>query len=145
MECFDRSADGSLTNWHGPYLDQPFAPEDPWGHPYVYRFPGLHSTNGYDLYSIGPDGISKTGGNDLDDISNWDKPASGTNNGERLFRDVDELLLVIPVLFGFRVVAGITSGEFRAVVLENRAADRLWFVMSILALLIVLLLPRISG
>ena len=45
---------------------------DPWGHDYVYRCPGLHSTNGFDLYSCGRDGISATGGSDPDDINNWD-------------------------------------------------------------------------
>lgn len=39
---------------------------DPWGNPYVYRYPGTHN-NDYDLYSFGPDG--KEGGDD--DITNW--------------------------------------------------------------------------
>ena len=34
--------------------------------PYVYRYPGTHNANGYDLYSLGPDGRE---GND--DITNW--------------------------------------------------------------------------
>lgn len=62
-------ADGSLTNWRGPYLDSP-SPEDPWGHEYVYRFPAVHSTNGYDVYSKGPDGVGDT----ADDIGNWQTP-----------------------------------------------------------------------
>ena len=40
------------------------------GHEYVYRCPGIHDTNGYDLYSLGPDGVGKTG----DDIGNWQTP-----------------------------------------------------------------------
>ena len=50
--------------WQGPYLDK--VPVDPWGKPYIYRFPG---TNGgdYDLYSTGPD--QREGG---DDITNWE-------------------------------------------------------------------------
>lgn len=51
--------------WGGPYLERG-VPKDPWGKPYVYRFPGTHNVSGYDLYSMGPDG------NDgKDDITNW--------------------------------------------------------------------------
>jgi general secretion pathway protein G len=53
------------TNWHGPYLDK--LPVDPWGHKYIYEYPGKHNTNGYDLFSAGPDGKAGTG----DDIGNW--------------------------------------------------------------------------
>jgi general secretion pathway protein G len=31
-------------------------PLDPWGQPYVYRNPGKYKTDGYDLYSLGPQG-----------------------------------------------------------------------------------------
>ena len=55
------NADG----WHGVYLDR--EPKDPWGKPYVYRYPGQHNTSGYDLYSFGPDGQDGGG----DDIDNW--------------------------------------------------------------------------
>jgi general secretion pathway protein G len=53
------------TNWHGPYLPGP--PVDPWGHKYIYEYPGKHNTNGYDLSSAGPDGKPGTG----DDIGSW--------------------------------------------------------------------------
>ena len=53
------------TNWRGPYLEQ--VPLDPWGHKYIYEYPGKHITNGYDLFSAGPDGKPGTG----DDIVNW--------------------------------------------------------------------------
>ena len=54
-------------NWRGPYLKQGKFPNDPWGHPYEYKCPGLHNSFGYDLYSFGKDGIE--GG--VDDITNW--------------------------------------------------------------------------
>ena len=54
----------SARNWKGPYVKRP--PIDPWGNPYVYRYPGQHNVNGCDLYSMGPDG--RDGG---DDIDNW--------------------------------------------------------------------------
>jgi general secretion pathway protein G len=56
-----------VKNWHGPYFDPPVVPEDPWGHPYVYVYPGRRNTTGYDLYSMGPDGQDGT----ADDIGNW--------------------------------------------------------------------------
>jgi general secretion pathway protein G len=54
-----------VRGWKGPYLDN--MPADPWGHPYVYVYPGRKNTAGYDLYSVGPDGQD---GNQ-DDIGNW--------------------------------------------------------------------------
>jgi general secretion pathway protein G len=61
----------SEAQWKGPYLDSSTISTDPWGHNYVYAFPNVHSTNRFDIYSCGPDGVSKTGGNDADDINNW--------------------------------------------------------------------------
>ena len=57
----------NAKNWHGPYLDN--VPQDPWGNPYIYTFPGRHNANSYDLMSVGPDGKAGTD----DDIGNWSK------------------------------------------------------------------------
>jgi general secretion pathway protein G len=54
-----------VRDWHGRYVDR--LPTDPWGNPYIYKCPGDHNTDGYDLYSYGPDG--RKGGDD--DITNW--------------------------------------------------------------------------
>jgi general secretion pathway protein G len=54
-----------VKDWHGPYLTG--LPKDPWGRPYMYRYPGLHNGGHYDLFSCGPDG--KEGGGD--DVDNW--------------------------------------------------------------------------
>ena len=56
----------SATNWTGPYLKKG-EPKDPWGNPYIYRYPGQNNPDSYDLYSTGPDG--REGG---DDITNWE-------------------------------------------------------------------------
>lgn len=56
-----------VKGWKGPYLDSGQIPVDPWGHPYVYVYPGRKNTSGYDLYSMGPDGQDGT----PDDIGNW--------------------------------------------------------------------------
>jgi general secretion pathway protein G len=60
------NAPGNVKNWQGPYLKKG-VPKDPWGNPYVYRFPGQHNASGYDLYSTGPDGQDSAG----DNINNW--------------------------------------------------------------------------
>ena len=57
---------GSTNTWRGPYLER--LSNDPWQHAYQYRFPGLHETNGYDLYSLGKDGVPSA-----DDIANWER------------------------------------------------------------------------
>jgi len=56
-----------VKDWYGSYLGRRVVPNDPWGNPYVYKSPGQHNTDGYDLYSLGPDGQE---GSD-DDIDNW--------------------------------------------------------------------------
>ena len=55
----------SVQGWNGPYIKRGM-PTDPWGNPYVYRFPGGNNPAGYDLSSLGADGRE---GND--DIVNW--------------------------------------------------------------------------
>lgn len=54
-----------VTNWRGPYLKSDI-PLDPWGHPYIYEFPGKVNPSGYDIRSMGPDGQAGTN----DDIVN---------------------------------------------------------------------------
>jgi general secretion pathway protein G len=65
-----RPQDIPPEKWH-KYLDVEHIPTDPWGHAYVYRYPGVHNTNAFDIYSCGPDGKSQSGGDDPDDINNW--------------------------------------------------------------------------
>lgn len=60
-------APSTAPNWRGPYLRRAVT-TDPWGHPYIYEYPGRQNSQGYDLSSMGPDG--KVGGND--DITNWE-------------------------------------------------------------------------
>ena len=53
--------------WKGPYINKP--PKDRLGNAYQYAFPGKKNINGprgYDLWSLGPDGIPSH-----DDITNW--------------------------------------------------------------------------
>jgi general secretion pathway protein G len=57
----------NTQNWKGPYLKKGI-PNDPWGNPYIYNYPGKNNPKGYDLMSVGPDG--RAGGDD--DITNWD-------------------------------------------------------------------------
>jgi general secretion pathway protein G len=44
---------GGLQSWHGPYLKTTVLPNDPWGRPYQYRFPGQNGD--YDLWTLGAD------------------------------------------------------------------------------------------
>lgn len=55
--------------WTGPYLDGDAVPKDQWGNEWNYRQPGQHRSDGFDLWSNGPDG--REGGDD--DIANWSK------------------------------------------------------------------------
>ena len=45
---------GSAQAWNGPYLKGGVVPNDPWGHPYVYRSPAERAP--YEIVSYGSDG-----------------------------------------------------------------------------------------
>jgi len=53
-------------HWRGPYLAVDKLRTDPWGHDYVYRCPGVHNLDSYDVYSLGRNG---KGGDEA--IGNW--------------------------------------------------------------------------
>lgn len=53
-----------VDNWDGPYIKGSRLPDDPWGHPYVYRSPSERTGFQYDLYSLGPTGQTGGGGRD---------------------------------------------------------------------------------
>jgi general secretion pathway protein G len=55
---------GQANKWKGPYIEK--LPEDPWGQPYQYLYPGTRNTDGYDLWSLGPNPDAEA-----DDIGNW--------------------------------------------------------------------------
>ena len=57
-------------NWRGPYLRRA-VPEDPWGFPYVYVYPGEGNPNGYDLLTYGADGVPGGEGENADILA-WD-------------------------------------------------------------------------
>jgi len=57
--------------WKGPYLKKKSVPLDPWGHEYVYAFPGIQSPDSYDLVSLGSDG-QEGGEKYARDITNWE-------------------------------------------------------------------------
>ena len=98
-------APADVTNWKGPYLNGNGIIADPWDHPYVYHCPGSHNTNRFDLYSCGPDGVSKSDGSDPDDINNWD-------HGSPHFRphEVDWPRVLINVVFGFGAGLSLIGG-----------------------------------
>ncbi|WNO61666.1 type II secretion system major pseudopilin GspG [Rheinheimera sp. MMS21-TC3] len=52
-ERLDELLGSDKRGWDGPYLPRE-VPLDPWGAPYVYRFPG--QSGAYDLLSLGADG-----------------------------------------------------------------------------------------
>jgi general secretion pathway protein G len=45
---------GNAQEWNGPYLKGGVVPNDPWGHPYVYRSPVERAP--YEIVSYGADG-----------------------------------------------------------------------------------------
>jgi general secretion pathway protein G len=63
-------APSQASGWKGPYLKK--KPLDPWGRDYIYKAPGSHNTDSYDLSSMGKDGTE--GGED--DIDNWTEEAA---------------------------------------------------------------------
>lgn len=63
-----RAAPQGVSQWNGPYMQKEI-PMDPWGHPYVYKFPGDHGDEP-DIVSYGADG--QPGGEGVNaDIVSW--------------------------------------------------------------------------
>lgn len=57
----------SEAKWQGPYLKKA-VPADPWGKPYIYKFPGDHGE--VDISALGRDGQPGGSGDDAD-VTNW--------------------------------------------------------------------------
>lgn len=60
-------APSGAVGWNGPYLRRGL-PEDPWGNPYRYRYPGQHGD--FDIYSYGADNAPGGTGENAD-VGNW--------------------------------------------------------------------------
>ncbi len=67
LKALKTAPEGKATRWKGPYIEGSM-PNDPWGNPYQYKYPGERNKQGYDVWSMGPDGQSGT----ADDIGNWE-------------------------------------------------------------------------
>ena len=65
----------AVVNRRGSPFVEPDTAHDAWGQAFVYRLPGRHNSDSFDLYSLGADGKTETDGDDPDDISNWHDPA----------------------------------------------------------------------
>ena len=65
---YEQPADADT--WHGPYIKRGI-PVDPWKNEYIYQYPGRYNENGFDLYSLGPDGQEGS----EDDVTNWNEEA----------------------------------------------------------------------
>ncbi len=57
----------NAARWDGPYLPQD-VPMDPWGHPYLYKFPGEHGEEP-DIITYGADGREGGDGENADIVS----------------------------------------------------------------------------
>ena len=56
-----------VENWQGPYLQKELG-NDPWGHPYIYKYPGDHGDEP-DIISYGLDGAPGGDGFNADVVS----------------------------------------------------------------------------
>ena len=62
-----RNRPEGVGQWAGPYLPQD-VPNDPWGHPYLYKYPGEHGDEP-DIVCLGQDGAPGGDGNNADIVS----------------------------------------------------------------------------
>jgi general secretion pathway protein G len=61
-------APANEAHWDGPYVKKADSLVDPWGRPYLYRYPGSHGA--FDVYSLGDDGRAGGTGS-ARAIGNW--------------------------------------------------------------------------
>ena len=95
----------------GPYLQ--WVPKDVWGNDYVYVFPGKNGKLGFDLYSRGRDGKSATGGDDPDDMNNWD-PETGSYYGlSSPIQTTDRRVAVLVIALFLVLAFAVGSRRFR--------------------------------
>lgn len=67
LKALMKAPTGKEARWKGPYIKEQAI--DPWGNPYMYKFPGTRNVSGsrgYDIWSFGEDGTESN-----DDIGNW--------------------------------------------------------------------------
>ncbi|HVN71542.1 MAG TPA: type II secretion system major pseudopilin GspG [Desulfomonilia bacterium] len=70
-------------NWReGGYLEKNKVPKDPWGNDYVYMFPGMKNTTGFDLFSYGPTGQAGGQGENAA-IGNWEDEGQGAQTEKK--------------------------------------------------------------
>lgn len=62
-----RTKPASAKNWEGPYVTKEI-PMDPWGNPYVYKFPSEHGEEP-EIISLGADGREGGEGENADIVS----------------------------------------------------------------------------
>lgn len=81
---------------------------DPWGHPYAYlRGDGL--PDGFGIYSMGPDGVSTTQGNDPDDLNSWNSGATDPQKEKKKWLMASAGACVLAIIVGF--ILGMIFGR----------------------------------
>jgi general secretion pathway protein G len=58
----------NISSWDGPYIKKQESLIDPWGHPYLYRYPGQHGS--FDVYTLGPEPKPRSNTH-AQEIGNW--------------------------------------------------------------------------
>lgn len=84
------SSSQRALRWNGPYFKEKADLLDPWGHMIQYRCPGVVNPGGFDLFSLGPDGVEGTG----DDIM-------GEKAGRNVRKRWPGIMGLHPLLGGF--------------------------------------------
>jgi general secretion pathway protein G len=75
LKALSKAPDGADKKWKGPYAKKP-VPLDPWGNAYHYESPGTHSSQRYEVWSLGAD--NQEGGEGYnEDIVSWVKEDEG--------------------------------------------------------------------
>jgi len=59
----------NVAGWNGPYLKDAGGIDDPWGHPFQYRYPSQRPNHSFDITSLGADGKPGGGGENADIIN----------------------------------------------------------------------------
>jgi general secretion pathway protein G len=58
-----------VAGWNGPYVKDADQLNDPWGHPFIYRYPSERQGHEYDIESLGADGRPGGDGENADVIN----------------------------------------------------------------------------
>lgn len=103
--------------------------KDSWGNEIRAIIPGNYNKSGVDVFSVGADGISKTNGNDPDDLNTWSPSHNGQYYQRKYAREQITAFIMRGLLCSFVAFVFLIYG-FRTSILSVVAGFVIVFILA---------------